>query len=251
MNSGLSYGDFAFIYDKLTDDVEYAKRADYVELLMDRHRGSKAEIVCDLGCGTGSMCTALNGRGYDVIGIDLSDSMLSVAAAKPESEGVLYINQDMTDFELYGTADVFLSLLDSVNYITDEGSLRRMFALVKNYLNPGGVFIFDVNTRYKFETILADNTYAYETKDVFYTWENLYSGGLLEFYLNFFVKEGALYRRITEHHTQRYYSVDTLKRISEESGLSVEGIYDDLSLTPPKADSERVFFVVKKSDFLQ
>lgn len=242
-----SYMNFADVYDTLTDDVEYLRRADYVQSLINRHFSGRAELLCDLGCGTGTMCEILSRRGYDCIGIDSSPSMLNIAAGKNADGKVLYLNQDMTEFELYGTVDVIISLLDSVNYITDDGGIDSLFNLAANYLNPGGVFIFDVNTRYKFENILADNTYVYDKDGIFYTWENCYEDEYLDIYLNFFVKHsGETYRRFSEHHVQRYYSSDCLSSAAKRHGLSVLGIYGDLSQSAPKDNEERIFFVVGK-----
>ena len=245
-----SYGEFAFIYDRLTVDVEYEKRADYIDKLIHKHFGSGAELLCDLGSGTGTMCNLMNDKGYDVIGIDSSQSMLGVAMQKSPDKKILYLNQDMCDFELYGTVDVFISMLDSVNYVTEQNDLNRMFSLVNNYLNPNGVFIFDVNSKYKFENILGDNTYTYEADDIFYTWENFYEDELLDIYLNFFIKnENGSYDRMTEHHMQRYYSVDTLKSIAQKNNLSVEAVYGDMSFDAPQNESERIFLVLKKDVF--
>lgn len=247
MNSDLSYGDFAFVYDRLTSDVEYRKRADYINKLIKMHFDGKAELVCDLGCGTGTMCTLLSDYGYDCIGVDLSEDMLNVAAEKSIGKKILYLNQDMCDFELYGTVDVIISMLDSINYIENPADLQKMFYLVNNYLNPGGIFIFDVNSEYKFEKILGNNTFTYETDGIFYTWENFYENEVLDLELNFFVKEkGGLYRRINEHHTQRYYSVQTLENFAKNSGLHVKDIYGDMSFTKPQNECERIFFVVCK-----
>ena len=141
MSENLSYGNFASIYDMLTDDVEYSKRACYLEKIFEKHLNKKPVLIADLGCGTGTICSLMSKRGYDMIGIDSSDTMLSEAIKKEESEKILYLNQDMTEFELYGTVDVFLSMLDSLNYITSLDELSKVFSLVKNYLNPGGIFV--------------------------------------------------------------------------------------------------------------
>ena len=248
--SNLSYGDFAFIYDRLTDDVEYEKRADYIENIICKHFGKSAELLCDLGCGTGTMCNLMSDKGYDVIGIDSSESMLDVAMQKSSVGKILYLNQDMTDFELYGTVDVFISMLDSVNYVTEQSELQKMFSLVNNYLNPNGIFIFDVNSKFKFENILGDNTYTYEADDIFYTWENYYEDELLDIYLNFFIKNNSgSYDRMKEHHVQRYYSLERLKKMADKSNLSVEAVYGDLSFEKPKENEERIFFVLKKCEF--
>lgn len=242
------YGDFAYVYDLLTDDVEYKKRADYVESVIKKHLSIPCELICDLGCGTGTICNFLSQKGYDCIGIDSSEHMLNVAYQKNTDNKILYLNQDITEFELYGTVDVFLSMLDTVNYITDENSLENMFKLVCNYLNPDGIFIFDINTLYKFENILGCNTFNYETENIFYTWENFYEDGMLEFYLNFFVSENndENYIRFSETHTQRYYSYEKIKMLAEKNGLKFDGLYSDMSFESPKANDERVFFVFKK-----
>lgn len=243
-----SYGRFADVYDFLTDDVEYELRTDYIEKLIRKHFGSSPELVCDLGCGTGTVCSILNSKGYDCIGIDSSDSMLSIAVSKNTDGRILFLNQDICDFELYGTVDVFLCMLDTINYITDTDALERLFALVANYLNPGGIFIFDINTKHKFANILGNNTFAYEKENVFYTWENYYEDDMLDFYLNFFVGDdkGDMYRRFTEHHEQRYYKTEFLQKLAVINSLDTVGIYGELSEDPPREDDERIFVVLKK-----
>lgn len=245
--SNVSYGDFACLYDILTDDVEYEKRVDYVEKIMHSSLGRNPELICDLGCGTGTVCSILSKRGYDCIGIDNSDTMLSIATEKNTDGNILFLNQDITEFELYGTVDVITCMLDTVNYITDVSALENMFSLVCNYLNPNGVFIFDVNTLHKFENILGNNTIVYEKDGIFYTWENFYEDGELEFYLNFFVKqETGEYKRISEEHFQRYYSTSYLTDIAQRNGLVPLGIYGDMTFELPRDDEERVFMVFKK-----
>ena len=242
-----SYNDFATIYDSLTDDVEYEERVKYIESLIDMHLGKNPDIVCDLGCGTGTVCTMLSQKGYDCIGIDSSESMLSVATDKNPDGKILYLNQDITEFELFGTVDVFLSMLDTVNYITETDGIENLFRLAHNYLNPDGIFIFDINSLYKFENILGNNTIVYETGDVFYTWENYYENEELEFYLNFFVAQNdGSYKRFTEEHFQRYYSIEYLSEIASKYDFTVCGIYGDMTLEKPLDKEERIFIVLKK-----
>lgn len=241
------YTDFAYIYDMLTEDVEYQKRADYLELLFKKYLKDKPVLIADIGCGTGTMCSILSDRGYDMIGIDSSASMLNVAREKSEGKDILYLLQSMTEFELYGTVDVCLSLLDSVNYLTDDDDFDRLIKLVNNYLNPGGLFIFDINTPYKFENILADNIYTYENEKVFYTWENSFDGKICEFYLNFFVEnENGTYNRITEQHFERCYQIEELVDIIKNNGMTVVSVFGDLSEKMYKNSDERVYFIVKK-----
>lgn len=239
------YGDFAYLYDELTGDVEYAKRCDYIEGIFARHK-LKPELICDLACGTGSVCVEMAGRGYDMIGVDISTQMLNVASEKSEGRNILYLNQDICDFELYGTVDAFTCLLDSVNHLTEDGDLEKLFSLVNNYLNPEGIFIFDVNTKYKFEKILSDNIYTYDADDVFYVWENNYEDGLCDIYINLFKKDTDGYKRTEQAHLERYYSHRELKNLAKKYGFAVEGIYDELTFNKPQKKSQREFWVLKK-----
>lgn len=242
-----SYADFAYLYDKLTEDVEYQKRTEYIEKMFLKYSDKKPSLIADLGCGTGTVCNILADKGYDMIGIDSSDSMLNVAREKSLGKDILYLLQDMTEFELYGTVDVCLSLLDSVNYMTNDGDFERFISLVKNYLNPGGVLIFDINTPFKFNNILADNIYTYEDENIFYTWENSFDGELCEFYLNFFVKNNdGTYSRITEQHFEKCYEIEYLVSKIEAVGMKVEAVFGDLTEKLYKNTDERVYFIVKK-----
>ena len=241
------YSDFAYLYDSLTHDVEYEKRAGYLEKLFDIHLNKKPELIADVGCGTGTICNILCERGYDMIGIDSSYDMLNVAQEKSNGKSILYLNQDMTEFELYGTVDVILCMLDSLNYLTEDGQIDKFFSLCKNYLNPEGIVIFDINTVYKFENILSDNIYNFESDEMFYSWENSFDGKICEFYLNFFTEnEDGTYNRITEQHFERAYTYDEIKSAISKSGLELVSVYADMSLDKPDFDEERVFFVAKK-----
>jgi SAM-dependent methyltransferase len=243
------YRDFAYYYDRLMDDVDYSQWADYVIGLFARHN-CDPRLIADLGCGTGSFCLEMDKRGYEMIGIDASAEMLSCAKQKAVSAGadILFLNQDMTTFELYGTVDAITCLMDSVNYITYKNDLGRLFRLVRNYLNPDGLFVFDINTSYKFENILAGNTFCTTDEDVSYIWQNTYDrkSRLCRFDLTFFVKEGLYYRRFDEVHHERSYEIDELEQMLKKAGISVMGVYRAFSLKKPGPKCDRVFFVCKK-----
>jgi len=230
-------------------DVDYGQWADYIEEIF-RINNVKPVLVLDLGCGTGSFCTEMVKRGYDMIGVDLSVDMLSIATAKAHKNGlnILYINQDMTEFELYGTVDAVVSLMDSINYITKKRDLKKLFKNVENYLNPGGLFIFDINSCYKIENILADNVFYSIDDKITYIWQNSYDKQkkLCTFDLTFFVREGEFYKRYDEIHKERAYSIDELKILVEDSNMEIVSIYDGLSFSEPNEKSERIFFVCKK-----
>ena len=243
------YGDFAYYYDRLMSDVDYAQWAEYIIKILDHH-GCKANLIADLGCGTGSFCLEMAGRGYEMIGIDSSVEMLSCAKQKAVSSGydILFLNQDITSFELYGTVDAATCLMDSLNYITYKRDLRRMLALVKNYLNPGGLFIFDINSPYKFEKILASNVFYETSEDVSYIWQNEYDkkSRICRFDLTFFVKEGDYYRRFDEVHHERNYGIDELGQMLRNAGFSVSGVYEAFSLKKPGPKCDRIFFACRK-----
>ena len=217
----------------------------------DRH-GCSPELVADLGCGTGSFCLEMAQRGYDMTGIDVSAEMLSIAKQKADSAnaGILFLNQDMSSFELYGTMDAITCLMDSINYITYKNDLKRLFRLVHNYLNPGGIFVFDINSPYKFENALSSNVFCETSEDVSYIWQNSFDkrSGLCRFDLTFFVKEGKYYRRFDEIHYERSYGTDELGRMLQGAGLAVQGIYDAFAFKKPGPRSERIFFACAKQE---
>ncbi len=242
------YLDFAYFYDKLTFDVSYDETASYIEKIFEKFSDKKPKLVADLACGTGTMCLKLAEKGYDMIGIDFSENMLDVALKKSEGKNILYLNQDICDFELYGTVDAFLCLLDSINHITEEANLEKMFLLANNYLNPEGLFIFDVNTEYKFENILADNIFTYDSDEIYYVWENEYrkEENLCDFYLTFFVNDGGTYQRIDEYHCEKCYKEKHLEKIAQKNGFKVIGKFDELTFEKPQKTSQRIFYVLKK-----
>ena len=160
-----AYTGFAEVYDTFMDNVPYAEWTEYYAGIL-KENGIRDGLVLDLGCGTGSMTELLAGLGYDMIGVDNSEEMLEIASEKKAASGhdILYLLQDMREFELYGTVRAVISACDSVNYITEPEELAEMFALVNNYLDPGGLFLFDFNTEYKYREILGDTTIA-ENRD--------------------------------------------------------------------------------------
>lgn len=241
------YNKFAYIYDDLISDVDYEAWADYYFKIFHRY-GAKPVSGLDLGCGTGNMTSVLASRGLDMTGVDSSPDMLSVAKHKAIDESVLFLNQDMTDFELYGTVDFIVSSLDCINYVTDKRDVTKVFKLVNNYLEPGGLFIFDINTPYKLEHILGNNVYVLENETTFCAWQNEYDRRrkICDFYLTFFNKEGSSYRRFDEVHSERAYSIEEITAMLEKAGMRLLKVYDNLSFDEPKTDSERVFFVAQE-----
>lgn len=247
-----AYTSFAEVYDTFMDNVPYKEWADYLEDRM-REYGIEDGLVLDLGCGTGSMTEELADRGYDMIGVDNSGEMLDIAMEKRAETGhdILYLLQDMREFELYGTVRAVISACDSVNYITEESELEEVFRLVNNYLDPQGIFIFDFNTEYKYREVLGEQTIAEDREDCSFIWDNYYyeDEKMNEYELTLFIRDGEhedLYRKYQETHLQRAYTLETIRELVENSGLTYVTAYDAYTKNPPSADSERICVVARE-----
>ena len=233
------------VYDRLGDEVDYTAWADYFEAAFARY-GIAPELVLDLGCGTGKMTLELARRGYDMIGVDGSAEMLSVAYERKFAVGaanVLFLQQDMRDFELYGTVGAVVSTLDCMNYLIEDGDLDRCFSLVHNYLDPDGVFLFDVNTPYKFETVYGDNAYILEDDEgVYCGWQNDYDreSALCRFYLSIFTPDGrGGYTRADEEQCERCYTREQLTAALSRAGFADICFFGDFNFAAPEAGTER------------
>ena len=246
------YGIFADFYDQLTTNVCYGQRAEYFHRLLQKHALQKPVLLLDLACGTGSLSLAMAQLGYDVIGVDASAQMLSVAMNKCSGAGVqiLFLNQTMQQLDLYGTVDAVVCALDSVNHITDAAVLQQAFDRVSLFLQPGGVFVFDCNTLYKQKQILADNCFIYETPDVYCAWQNRFvAPDQTEITLDFFVAPGHKHggwQRYTEQFYERVYPTGQLQQMLEQAGLCLQAVYAADTLDPPQPDTQRLVLVAIK-----
>lgn len=244
------YTGFAKVYDEFMDDIPYEEWADYISELLAEY-GIADGLLLELGCGTGSLCRIMADKGFDVIGVDNSEDMLGIAREKSENghPDILYLLQDMREFELYGTVKSVISVCDSLNYILEKDDLRQVFKLVNNYLDPGGIFVFDLNTRYKYETLMADNTIAENREDCSFIWENFYyqDEGVNEYDLSIFVKrEDGAFDRFEETHYEKMYEIEEIKTLLEEAGMEFLAVYDAFTKCPPRTDSERIYFVARE-----
>lgn len=245
-----AYSGFAAVYDTFMDNIPYGEWCGYVKKLLKKY-GVEQGILLDLGCGTGSLTELLDSAGYDMIGIDNSEEMLQIAMEKRMNSGknILYLCQDMREFELYGTVAAVVSICDCMNYVMELGELREVFRLVNNYLDPGGIFIFDLNTEYKYREVMGDSTIAEDREDCSFIWDNQYdTEEKINIYdLSLFVREEKdLYRKYRETHYQRAYSLDEVKSAIDEAGMDFVAAFDAFTEEEPRRDSERIYVIARE-----
>ncbi len=241
-----NYTVFSEVYDRLMNDVPYETWHSNIKKIWDKY-GLKPELIVDLCCGSGTMTKLLADEGFDVIGIDKSFEMLMEARDKLPSN--LFLNQNMTEFELYGTVDSIVCLCDSMNYLLEEKDVLKTLKLCDNYLNPNGLLIFDINTEFKFKNQLGTNIFGGNFEDFSYIWENYYDSEkkLHEYQTTFFMKnKNDLYQKSEETHYEKCYEIETIKNLILQSGMELVGVFDENLFEEPKEDSSRVYFVCKE-----
>jgi len=245
-----AYTSFARVYDTFMSDVPYQEWCGYVCGLLKEY-GIADGLVLDLGCGTGSLTELLAKRGYDMIGIDLSVDMLEIAREKQVRSGldILYLLQDMREFELYGTVRAVVSICDSLNYVMSEKEMVQVFRLVNNYLDPEGIFVFDLNTVYKYQELIGSATIAENRENSSFIWENMYyeEERVNEYDLTIFQKEeSGLYRKYEETHYQKAYSLNTVKKLLAEAGMQFVTAYQAFTKEPPGEKNERIYIIARE-----
>lgn len=268
-----AYSDFADVYDELMDNVPYVAWCENIVALIEEYGisrpvdsdgicreepcgeeallKSERNLVLDLGCGTGTLTQLLRRKGYDMIGVDNSPEMLGIAMEKNAEggSGILYLLQDMRELELYSTVGTVLSVCDCLNYLLEEEDLLRVFRLVNNYLYPGGLFLFDFNTIYKYSQVIGDTVIAENREDCSFIWENYYheQEEINEYDLTVFVQEeGERFRRFTENHLQRGYTPDTMCRLVEQAGMRVIRLLDADTMDEVTDVSQRIYVLVRE-----
>ena len=285
-----TYDALAYVYDELMDNIPYTEWCEVIDEMIRRYGVSKPidrkgnsglfdalkyddldmvverelteeqildsekNLVVDLGCGTGTLTNLMYRKGYDMIGIDVSDSMLDVAQKKRDDKeyDILYINQDMRDLDLYSTVGTVYSVCDSVNYLLRDEEILRTFKLIEKFLYPGGLFMFDFNTVYKYANILGDSTIAENREDCAFIWENYYDDELNinEYSVSIFIeqKDPGIFKRYVETHYQRGYTLEQMQDFLRQAGLDVLLVRDSDTREDPTEESQRIFIVAKKSE---
>ena len=232
-------------YDKLNGEADYVSYVDYLA----RHISCHSSVL-DLGCGTGNVSTELALRGYDVTGLDVSSEMLTEARYKSEKQGanVFYTCQDMTSFSTPVLYDAVVSSFDCLNYLLSKEKLFSAFCRVNNALCDNGVFLFDMNSPYKFENVYADNTFVIEEDDIFCVWENEFNKktGKCNFYINIFALEGEKYTRWQETQSEKSYSLKTILKLLNDAGFSSVEVFSDFDGGKVVDTTERYYFIARK-----
>lgn len=270
-----AYTDFAKVYDTFMDETPYDVWGDFVDELIKQYGISKAidkkiendedesdeeqaleqekNLVVELGCGTGSFTLEMAKRGYDIMGIDLSSEMLDIARRKSIDAGfdVMFLEQDMRELDLYCTAGTIVSVCDSINYLTEDSDVIDCFKLVNNFLFPGGIFIFDFNTLYKYKEVIGDTTIAENREDCSFIWENYYDeeSHINEYDLTIFARcdsNDEIFRRSIETHYQRGYTLEEMKHFIEVSGLAFVTAIDADTHEAPCQTSERIYVIARE-----
>ncbi len=242
-----AYTGFAAVYDRYMDNIPYDDWAQNIKVLFEKYN-MPMEIVCDLGCGTGQMTRRLKEMGYDMIGIDVSYDMLMEAMSQEDSDGILYLCQDMRSFELYGTVGAVISLCDSMNYLADKDELLQVCKLANNYLDPKGLFIFDMKTDSYYKK-LGTSTIAENREEGSFIWENEYNPDTRDnyYYLTIYEEnEDGTFDRFEEEHMQHAFSVDEVKAVIKESGLELLQVLDVSTMEAPTEDSDRLYFIARE-----
>ncbi len=246
------YSALAPYYDIWQSDVDYNAWADFFLSVFKKYYNGKVQDILDLGCGTGSMTLALAKRGFGMIGVDNSTEMLSYASKRAREEkahgDILFLCQDIREFELYGTVEAVVSCLDCVNHLESTKDLKKCFSLVHNYLMPDGIFAFDINSKYKFEKIYAQNCFVFEDERAMCVWQNNYNEKthFCDFDISLFVEaDDGSYSRTDEYQRERMFPLSTVKKLLSETGFELLGVFGDFNFREAEDNDERIYIVAR------
>ena len=243
----MSYSVIAPLYDRINGE-EYQPYAAFLQEAFRRYATIPVREVLDLGCGTGHIAALLADAGYDMVALDNSPEMLNIAREQNAGKGTLLLCQDMRAFELYGTVQAVYSSFDCLNYLRRTDDLRKVFSLVHLYLEPGGLFLFDVNTAYRLQTVFGENTFSYEFEDGLLLWRNEQGRGSCRFVLDWFAEQkDGTYLRETEVQTEYVHAPRTLRALAAETGFSVEAVFTRPDLASPEEENaEKEYYILRR-----
>lgn len=242
---------FALNYDRF-NEADYGAYLDFFEQAKASFADIEVKELLDLGCGTGELAFRFDERGYDVTAIDISCDMLSVAREKAVQTGrdnILFLEQDMRSFELYGTVDAAVCAYDCFNYLSSLKDLESCFALLNNYIRRGGLLVFDMNSPYRYKEVYADNCYVFEDGEDMLVWQNSYNQkrGTCDFFLSFFEESGGFYKRSDELHRQKCFNPSGVQNLLKKCGFELCGVYGSTSGEAFCETSEKFYVVAKNT----
>lgn len=247
-----TYQSLAGAYDALTTDVQYLRRADYLDRLLKKDR-QPVSTVLDLGCGTGTIACLLSKRGYQVTAVDSSEEMLTQAARKaealPEENRPLLLLQSMDRLRLLEKVDAVVSTMDALNYLTRPAAVQRTFDCVFRWLRPGGMLIFDVNTPYKLRKMDGE-LYIDEKPDTYCVWRTAFSEKtrICSYWVDLFrLRSDGTWERTQEEHRERAWEESELRDMLALAGFAQVWVTGDLSRSAPKPGEDRAIFHCRKA----
>ncbi len=274
-----AYTDFAKVYDEFMDETPYHEWAAYIAQLIsgygislpynkdnskkddsleeesdEEKLSQERNLVVELGCGTGRFTEEMAALGYDMVGVDNSSDMLGIARNKLEKSGfdIMYLEQDMSELDLFCTAGTVVSVCDSINYLIEDEQILKTFKLVNNYLYPGGLFVFDFNTLHKYRDVIGDVTIAENRDDCSFIWENFFDEEtcINEYDLTVFIKTGDpnkdIFERSVETHLQRGYTLSQMKEFVAGAGMEFVAAIDADTHEEPTDESERIYILARE-----
>lgn len=248
----MSYDIFSSVYDILTENVDYQQIANKICSLLS-HNGINEGLLLDLGCGTGTLSFLLEEKGFEVIGVDPSEDMLSVANEKKYElkSNAMFLCQSGESLDLFGTIDCAVCTLDAINHIDSLEKIKAAFSRVSLFLNMGGIFIFDINSPFKHKTILGDNTFIYDMDQVYCIWQNNFDEekSKTQIDLDFFIKneDNKLFEKYSESFCEYAYSPANIIELLNNCGFELIDTFEDYSDNPVNDKSQRITIVAKKT----
>lgn len=251
----MSYGIFSSVYDILTENVEYERIADKICSLLTRN-GINGGLLLDLGCGTGTLSFLLEKNGFDIIGVDPSEDMLAVANEKKydENSSAIFLCQSGEELDLYGTIDCAVCSLDTINHISSLNKIRETFKKISLFMNLGGILVFDINTPYKHEKILGDNTFVYDMDEVYCVWQNTFDAqnGKTDIDLDFFIRneDDECYERYSESFSEYAYNLEDILNILKKCGFEILSLCDDYTDNDINEETQRITITAKKTELI-
>ncbi len=243
-----AYHALARSYDRLTNDVQYRRVVAFYEEIL-RQEGLTPRTAADLACGTGSVAILLAQKGLQVTAVDMSEEMLTVAIEKASDleNAPIFVKQKLQQLQLPRGVDLAVCALDSLNYITDPADCEKAMVRIYKALNPGGIFIFDVNTPEKLKA-MDGQVFLDEDEDVYCVWRGEFDAerNICSYGMDLFQRKGDLWERSFEEHQEYAYTPEQLTAYLRKAGFTGIRIYGDCSMAGPQAGEQRIYIKARK-----